>query len=474
VMAYAQGRSVHLVDVSQICQLLRMGLAENRLPGVQQIIDDWCMRHQITSFINLKQRTDTEPTLLQSLIDSIIVAETFFFRHYGHFDFVRQHILPPLCGLNRPVRILSAGCATGEEAYSLAMLLNAEMPDLQYRIFACDISDANIRAAKEGIYKAWSLRDQQSWPQMQRYLEVVDDKKYRVKDVIRHTVTFFSCNLVEDFIEQSMFDGQSFDLIFCRNMMIYLTEPEVQKLSHRLMSLLAPLGWLVPGPSDPINAYLTRLAAMESSNGLIFRNLPLPPGKPTQRNNVGQTLSGQPRVVLTKKQHAVKYAASVLRRPERTAPLNLSMSADGLHLAANRQAVLEQQINDMLQQGNVHAALARINQQLLNSPLCTEAYLLQALIYWQLDQYDCALASLDKALYLAPDSPVPCYLSAKLLQKQGYRAPARRQLLRAQQALARMDQQQPLPLTRLGTVAELATAVTTALAANSNDLDRST
>jgi chemotaxis protein methyltransferase CheR len=472
-MARAQGKADRKLDVSQVCQLLRLGLAKNRFADVQQIVDDWCKQHYVESLSELKQRIETEPALLQSLIDSIMVAETFFFRHFGHFDFMRQNILPCLSSLNRPVRILSAGCATGEEAYSLAMLLATEMPSLKHQIYACDISEANISAAKQGVYRAWSLREPESWPQIRRYIDVIEHQKYQVKDVIKDAVTFFSCNLIEDFIQQPMLHDQSFDVIFCRNMMIYLTEPEAKKLSRRLISLLAPHGWLVPGPSDPINVYLMQLSAMESSSGLIFRQ-PLPATRQVPQVKLAVGATKLPSVLSDKKPVVQKPGCVEPRSIQHAADVK-STCHDGINSAVKRPSALEQQINELLQNGDTKAALARVEQQLRSAPLCTEAYLLQAMIYWQLDQYDCALASLGKVLYLAPDSPLPYYFRAKLLQKQGQMVQAQRQLLRAKQLLVHLNPKQQLPLMRLGTVAELTAAVTSELAdvSQHTDLDRS-
>lgn len=463
MMAGQQGGAERRVNVDQVCQLLHLGLAENRLLGIQQVVDDWCEQHKVRNFDDLTQKTAAEPALYQSLIDAMMVAETYFFRHSGHFDFVRQHILPCFSEYNRPLRILSGGCATGEEAYSLAILLATEMPDRSHRIFACDISEANIRAAKLGVYKAWSFREPELWQLTLRYLDVRDSKTYQVKPAIKEAITFFCCNLTEDLSQQPMLSGQYFDLIFCRNMLIYLTDEEAQKLSQRLISLLAPHGWLVPGPSDPISVYLSQLSAMESSNGLVFRQLPALP-TPPGRQSQPATAAGKKTVFPANKQSGKKTDSAVTRRADNVAAGRKALRNDDTNSAGQQPATLEQQINNLLQTGDADAALARIHQQLRSMPLCAEAYLLQALIYWQLDQYDGALTSLDKALYLAPDSPLPYYLSAKVLQNRGQAAQARRQLLRAQQALARLDQKQPLPLMRLGTVAELTSAVNAELA----------
>lgn len=467
MMVDQQARAEQRVNVTQVCQLLNLGLAENRLPGIQQIVDEWCVQHKVTNFDDLVQKTTTEPTLYQSLIDSIMVAETYFFRHSGHFDFVRQHILPSFSGYNRPLRILSAGCATGEEPYSLAMLLATEIPNIPHRIFACDISEANIRAAKLGVYKAWSLREPQFWQQTQRYLQTLDNKSYQVIPALKNAVTFFSCNLTADLSQQPMLDSQSFDLIFCRNLLIYLTDEEAQKLSERLISLLAPQGWLIPGPSDPINVYLSQLSAMESSNGLVFRHLS--PNTFRQRQLTALTEINTEFSV--KKQLERKPVCKARPAVQQNVAVRSSANNDGIKSASHRPATLEQQINTILQTGNADSALNLIQRQLLSTPLCTEAYLLQALTYWQMGRYVSALASLDKAIYLAPDSPLPCYFSAKLLQKQGHSVQARQQLLRAQQALARLDQLQPLPLVQLGTVSELMAAVTTELAEVNQHID---
>lgn len=465
MMASSHNKPGHVVNVSELCQHLRLGLAESRLTNAQQVVDDWCRDKHISNFQDLKQKIKQDLALYQSLIDVMVVPETFFFRHSGHFEFLRQQVLPNLNALNRPINILSAGCATGEEPYSLAMLLTTEMPTLKFHILACDISEANIRNAKKAVFTNWSLRNIAAWPLMQRYLTPFSSGKYRLDDSIKNSVTFFTCNLAEDFVSQSHLLSRSFDVIFCRNLMIYMQDSEVEKLTHRLIAQLTPDGWVVPSPSDPITVYSAQLSANKTTDGLIFQN---------KRASAKQ--SAQPTKAVSSIPTQSMANSSHKRAKDSTLPRKFNLNttattagapyyADEACSSARNQSTLERQVNTLLQQERDEMALERIKQHLVSNPLESEAYLLQAIIYWQQEQIANALTSLDKAIYLAPESPVPFYLSGILLQKQGEQSKAKGQLLRAKKMLVKLDLRQSLPLSQLGCVADLIAAVQTELSA---------
>jgi chemotaxis protein methyltransferase CheR len=450
---------ISLIDVNQLFDYMRLGIIEDRLPTVQQAFDNWCVSNNITSLEHVKHCIQSDEVLYQSLIDVLTVAETYFFRHSGHFEYIRQEILPNLDNLNRPLQIFSAGCATGEEAYSLAMLLHAEMPNIQFRILACDISKANILAAKKGIYTDWSLRNKASWPQMENYFTFLGDGKYQLKSVIKDKVSFLCCNLLDNFIQHANLLRHSFDLIFCRNMMIYINNIEAKKLTDNLISLLQPQGWIFPSPSDPISPYIKRLSPVKTTDGLIFHNQP------------GHT---RKRLTLRAAKDTEKPHKNRNQRQSKTVPQSVKAAANPCtslkdaippSTANLKQTTLEIHIYELLERGQTHAALEKIELHHRRFPLSLEAYLLQAFIYWQQKQISWALNSLEKAIYLDPDSPMAFYLSGLLLQKQGSLGQAKSHLLRAKSLLEQLDDKHTLPLSQLGTVNELLSAVKAKLSA---------
>jgi chemotaxis protein methyltransferase CheR len=190
---------------------------------------------------------DRTGTALAEMIDALTTNFTSFFRENAHFELLRRTILPAL--KKDTVRIWSAACSSGEEPYSIAFCLH-DAGLSSAGVLATDISQKVLREASEGVYK---LDDLKSIPpdQRQRYfLAGVGAKAgwYKVKPEIRRLVTFAEQNLIGPLSVKG-----PFDVIFCRNVMIYFNKTTQQEVIHSLQQKLAPGGYLLIGHSETLN-----------------------------------------------------------------------------------------------------------------------------------------------------------------------------------------------------------------------------
>ncbi|WP_434479703.1 CheR family methyltransferase [Gemmatimonas sp.] len=184
------------------------------------------------------------------MIDALTTNKTSFLREATHFDFLRDSVFPTLSG---PVRIWSAGCSSGEEPYTLAMLCHEAFPDIatrDVRILATDISHRVLAQAKAGVYPAENMSDIPA-PWIQKYWARKQDAGGRAvfdaeKNLRRH-VTFAKLNLMERWPMQGPFDA-----ILCRNVMIYFDKATQQQLVERYWGLLRPGGHLFVGHSESL------------------------------------------------------------------------------------------------------------------------------------------------------------------------------------------------------------------------------
>ncbi len=206
-----------------------------------------------------------------AFIRSLAIGETYFFRNKPHFDLLRERVLPALIEQRHReehpwLRIWSAGCATGEEAYSLAILVRELIPDPErwtIIILGTDLNSESLRRARSGSYGLWSFRDTDP-VLMSRYTTPHGDRMV-VTDEIRTMVTFSMLNLVDADTYGS--GASAMDLILCRNVTMYFGQPTAKVVASRLLSALTPGGWLLVGPSEPdaqvfagfdvVNAYET-------------------------------------------------------------------------------------------------------------------------------------------------------------------------------------------------------------------------
>jgi len=190
------------------------------------------------------------------MIDALTTNKTSFLREVSHFDYLRDQVLPDLRG---PVRIWSAGCSTGEEPYTLAMLVNEAMgadTPRRVKILATDISHRVLGQAKAGRYPAETMADvPSSW--LQKYwTQKTDDSGREVSDAgpaLRTLVQFAKLNLMEHWPMQGPFDA-----ILCRNVMIYFGKATQQTLVERYWALLRPGGHLFVGHSESLTGLTHR------------------------------------------------------------------------------------------------------------------------------------------------------------------------------------------------------------------------
>lgn len=205
---------------------------------------------------------------LAAFLEALTVRESHFFRSRAQFDALRAEVIPGLLAARhdaRRLRVWSAGCATGEEPYSLAIVLERLLPqidDWDVLVLATDISAAALETARRGVYRQWSFREV---PEdiKQRYFTQRGDQ-FEVLRRIRDRVTFASLNLVADRHPSLLSNTVEMDLVLCRNVLIYFSEAVGARVVGRLCDALAEGGWLVLGPAE---------AGLASQVGLVPRRI---------------------------------------------------------------------------------------------------------------------------------------------------------------------------------------------------------
>lgn len=191
---------------------------------------------------------------LAIMTDALTTNKTSFFRESHHFEFLRSHLLPDFRNSQSGIRIWSAGCSTGEEPYSLAILLNEELPESRRtncHILATDISQRVLATAREGIYTEDAIRAADPL-RMKRHMVCVQTtppQRYRIGAEERAMVRFAYLNLMSAWPMQGPFDA-----IFCRNVMIYFDSETRTKLVRRFWELIKPGGFLFVGHSESLGS----------------------------------------------------------------------------------------------------------------------------------------------------------------------------------------------------------------------------
>ena len=234
-------------------------------------------------FIHWLLSTTSTKKQLDTLVGYLTIGETFFFRDKSLFRVLQNQILPELIsarrGAEKTVRFWSAGCCTGEEPYSIAMLIEQVMwdwRDWKITILATDINDGFLKKAKTGIYTPWSLRDT-SERIIEKYFKKREKDRFEISPHLKTMVRFFQLNLVEQGYPSQLNDTDGMDLIFCRNVLMYFAPALRVQVIKRLVHSLSEGGWLVVSPTEVPFIKHPGLHPVRFPGAILFQKRP--PGK---------------------------------------------------------------------------------------------------------------------------------------------------------------------------------------------------
>lgn len=351
---------------------------------------------------------------LTDVVEEVVVGETYFFREAEQLGLLGL-VLP---ALPRPIRLWSAGCATGEEPYTLAMVAHELGLEGSTSILATDLSEASLVRARDAVYDDWSFRgpDAARAKPWARLVPGGPTLRWTLDDRIRRAVTFQSLNLVSDPYPS----GQN--IIFCRNVLIYLQRSVVADLARRFYDALAEGGWLVLASSDPPLTGLAPFTTVTTPHGMFYqrvaeaRSTPKPP------------IRGPVRPV------------RLSREPRAPGPVpDLQASVPTCDDAIAR--VLAQ-----ADAGDVRAAERAAATALHHAPLNAELHYLRAVFLIELRDPTGAVASLRHALYLDPTFIMAHLRLALVLREIGDWNGSKRAFHRSHRLSAAMAHDEPVPM----------------------------
>lgn len=250
---------------SMLRNLMNVAVELKRDPASGNLAQ-WFAEHEFS-----KQEMDV-------LIKHFTIGETYFFREDVALEFFRKAIIPQLiatgAGISRQMRIWSAGCSSGEEPYTLAMLLTEMIPDIKHHkinIFATDLNPEALTKAEKGVYPPWSFRET---PQdlKQKYF-TQNGKFFSVNKDIQQMVTFVQLNLATADFPSSHNSTHQMDVIFCRNVLMYFL-PEIAKaVTHKFYQTLNDGGWLITSQVELNDDYYSHFHREMHGNGIFYHKI---------------------------------------------------------------------------------------------------------------------------------------------------------------------------------------------------------
>lgn len=305
-----------------------------------------------------------------------INSETFFFRDHGQFDLLRLRLLPELIEQrsgSKTLRLWSAGCASGEEAYSLAIVVDMLLPQRSgwdIRIFGSDINQAALAKARRGRYGKWSFRMAPPMLQ-QKYFQRAGDE-WILDERIRNMVTFSTVDLIKDAYPAE--ELSDMDMILCRNVFIYFDSIAVNAVAEKLTAALSLGGYLMAAHTELIGHQVHNLRSRLFAEGVVHQRIEPVLTAPSPLPNIVQTAQA-PAVV-------VRHRPNLAPRPS----ANIEDMQTKAHEFADR--------------GEYDHAEQTCRQILAVTPLAAQPYFLMAQLAQLRGDFEQAGKLLDMTLYL--------------------------------------------------------------------------
>jgi chemotaxis protein methyltransferase CheR len=419
------------LDLSRFCELIhdRSGLdfPPSRRADLEDVIAKTVARHGMPNPPALFAKLSDGPVgeaILQAMIVDLTVGETYFFRNEPQFQALERQILPELIARRRSTRQLrlwSAGCASGEEPYSLAILLERLLPDLadwNVLILATDINPQVLARAERGCFGEWSFRQMPA--EIREKYFVPCGTELELHPRVRSRVTFARLNLVEDAFPSILTHTRELDLILCRNVLIYFREETVRRIVDRFYHCLAEDGWLVVGHAEPSQSVFGQFASYNFPGTVTYRK-----GRADGGAAMPLPQTAAPAIRAPRPFERVRRRAVVEPEP-RVDRTGRAWSATATAGTAEPSAYQRAKwLADRMQWDDAEACIATA---LAQTPLSAPAHYLHGLILLEKGQSAAALAALRSCVFAEPDFVLGHMAMADLFDRQGQKERARKAL----------------------------------------------
>ncbi len=398
---------------------------------------------------------------VEVLASHLTVGETYFFRERETLQVFERQIVPELLRSlhdgERRLRIWSAGCCTGEEPYSIAMILDGLISDAEawnVTILATDINPQFLRKAAEGVYGEWSFRGTPAWIR-DRYFKQRKDGRFELHAKIRSRVTFSYLNLADDVYPSLLNNTNAMNVIFCRNVLMYFASERAKDVTRNLCRSLIDGGWLAVSPTETSNSLFSSFSAVQFPGVVLYRKIAGAERKPV--------------VIEPSAPICVEPDASPWQAP---APQVEPVIVEPLPFAPRSDAALDHDSGHAFSatakrcanEGRLTDAIEWCERAIAADKMNPANHYLLATVRQEQGQAEAATQSLMRALYLDPSFVLAHFGLANMALSLGRRQDARRHFANALATLHAHTPDEVLPEAEGLTAGRLAEIITSLLA----------
>jgi len=273
----AESKTISSQEYNEFCSFLETScgivLGDNKQYLVNSRLKRLLKDHSLDNLSNLVGilKSNSDALLREHTIDAMTTNETSWFRDNYPYEVLKNDLVKEIVSTGKKdLRIWSSACSSGQEPYSIAMILH-EYSMLhpgsigRTSILATDISPTMLDEAKTGIFDSMSIARGLSEERKKLFFEP-DEGRWKVRDILKNKITFKEANLMKSFNANG-----KFDIIFCRNVLIYFAIPLKQDIINRMAESLNPGGYLILGGTESVSNYTDRFEPVRYQNGIIYR-----------------------------------------------------------------------------------------------------------------------------------------------------------------------------------------------------------
>jgi len=456
-----------LIEISEnVARLLGLHYPENRFRDLERLLllaaKELDIDEDLYAINNWLKATNIPANQMLVLSEQLRVGETYFFREETALKLFREVILPQIIeqrkSHEKQIRIWSAGCSSGEEPYTLAMLLHETLPDIndwKISILATDISLIAINKAIQGKYTSWSFRQTDQLVKDKYF--TFNGKEWEIIPQIKKMVTFERLNLAEDMYDPAASGTDRMDAIFCRNVLMYFTPEKARAAGQRFFRSLSENAWLITSQVELSEDYFSEFKRVNFSNGIFYQKSPKQPALNTSYF-FDTKIEGEMPKVIKKAQPLIdtKPKLNKLLLNEKHHEANVVVDAEMLFNKSLYGPCAEQCLKTIQKQPNesknilllvkCYANMGQLENAklwcaklLVTNNLTSESYHFIATVFLESNDFVSAETALRKALYLDQTNVSALITLGNALKRQGKKQGGLRCFENAQEILDKMD-----------------------------------
>jgi chemotaxis protein methyltransferase CheR len=392
---------------------------------------------QVQDLFTKLESTSTHHPLWQMLLRRVTIGETYFFRNMSQYEALRTQILPAIIEQRRSyglkhLNLWSAGCASGEEPYSLAILLHELLPDIEtwtISLLATDINATSLESARKAVYREHSFRAETRPDIRERYFRKLENNTWELDAAIRKMVNFAPLNLISDHYPSFLSRTSHLDLIICRNVTIYFDADTTRGVVGRFHESLLDKGWLVVGHAEPLSDLYKGFVPRNFEGTVVYQKAPV---EHVQSLNLDWSLENSAK---STKPTTAPLVAPPPAKPV-TAPLVSPSPAKTGQLPALKPTYSLQDLKAVADRENWDQASEMLREMERSHTLNPAFHYWRGLVLMHKDELAEARQALRRSLYCDSQFSLAHYLLGDLAYQEGDVKEARRCWQRALDAVA--------------------------------------